>query len=335
MPPTPPTDELDHPRDAAHWFARMQSGEATEQDRQAFDAWRRAHPDNDRAYRNLQWLWEASLTVAHDRLRTLADVPPRSPPPSLARRRVGLGLLGAGSLAAVAGVVGTLGWLRTPEHTLTLMTRKGERRQSLLPDGSILDLNTDTLAVVRFYQDQRRLALQRGEIFLDVRRDLNRPFVVDAGVGQVTIGGTRLNVRRDDDQMQVSVESGSVTVQAGQGPQRRERQLSAGQQAVAHAGLDLGQVAVADVGTISAWQRGKVVFNGSPLVKVITEMNRYLETPVRLQADHLSEHRVYGVFSIDDPYAIIKALPAIVPVRLAHLSDGSTLVVARGAAVTK
>ncbi|HCQ47873.1 MAG TPA: hypothetical protein DIW53_14355, partial [Achromobacter sp.] len=45
------SDALDHPADAAHWFARMQSGEVTAADRQAFAAWRDASPDNDRDYR--------------------------------------------------------------------------------------------------------------------------------------------------------------------------------------------------------------------------------------------------------------------------------------------
>ena len=333
-----PADDLEPPRDAAHWFARMQSGEATEEDWRAFEAWRRMDPEHDRAYKNLGYLWEASLKVPEQRLRGLMLDTGAAPKAGLRslhlpRRRLGLALAGTGVLAAATCFLGVADWSGRLLDTVTLSTRKGERRQTALPDGSVLDLNTDTLAVVRFYDNRRLVKLRRGEAFFNVRSEAGRPFVVDAGMGRVTVTGTRFNVRRDPQALRVTVESRSVLVQSSRWWHRSERRLAAGQQAVAQADGGLGAVSAADIGSIAAWQRGKVIFDNEPLAHVIDEMNRYLAQPARLEAVQLREYRLSGVFRVDNPDAMIDALPAIAPVRVQRLADGQVRIMARSRGV--
>jgi transmembrane sensor len=321
---------LDHPRDAAQWFARMHSGEATAQDRQAFDAWLSVDPAHGREYQRLRFLWDATLLVPRERLRGMlaqdapANVPPRT---GFSRRRFGAGLAAAGALTAL--VIGVNVGTHLPTDTLTVSTRKGERRQWTLPDGSEIYLNTDTLAQVRFFDDLRQVELQRGEILFQVTADAARPFVVDAGLGQVTVTGTRFNVRRETEALQVSVESGSVRMRGGHWWNRIERRLAGGQQVIADAAHGPGEIHSANVRDIVAWQRGKIVFNDMPLSRVVEEMNRYLPLPARLAAPQLGAYRISGVFSIDDPKALINALPAIAPVRLVYLTDGTVRIIAQ------
>lgn len=324
--------DLEHPSDAAHWFARMHSGQITDQDQQAFEAWLNADPEHDRQYRNLSYLWQATSALPEQRLRDMIE--PHSMPhrtrPGISRRKFGLGLAaGASALAMIGGIAVNAGWQQQPPDTLVLITKKGERRQARLPDGSVLFLNTDTIAVMRFYEDQRQIALQQGEVFFEVSTDTARPFIVDAGLGQVTVTGTRFNVRRDAQAMQVSVASGSVRVQAGNWWNPREHHLTADQQTRVVSGHDMDNVDHADVENIAAWMRGKVVFNNAPLTYVIDEMNRYLDMPARLETPQLGRHYVSGVFSVDDPQAMINALPAIAPVRLDRKPDGRVSILPR------
>lgn len=136
----------------------MNSGEATAQDRQIFDAWLSADPARGREYQRLRFLWDATLLVPRERLRGMlaqdapANVPPRT---GFSRRRFGAGLAAAGALTAL--VIGVNVGTHLPTDTLTVSTRKGERRQWTLPDGSEIDLNTDTLAQVRFFDDPTAL----------------------------------------------------------------------------------------------------------------------------------------------------------------------------------
>lgn len=307
----------------------MHSGEVTDDERRAFDAWLSASPDHARQYRSMDYLWAAASRIPEARLRAMAqdDVP--APMAMASRRRIGLGLVCACLLAAVVSLSGTSVSPGPRAEPLEFSTHKGERRQATLPDGSVLTMNGDTHVVVHFQEERRQVALRQGEAFFDVRRDVSRPFVVDAGMGQVKVTGTRFNVRRDPTALQVTVESGSVLVQSSQWWYRSERRLAAGEQTVAYPNRSLGQVDRINVGQVVAWQRGKVIFNGEPLGKVITDLNRYLAQPLRFEAPGLAQHRVSGIFNVDDPQSMIDALPAIAPVAVVRQNDGGFSIVAR------
>lgn len=326
----PGDDALEHPRDAAHWFSRMHSGETSEADQQAFAAWCSADPAHERDYRRLTAQWDAVLSLPETRLRGLMQATQAAPPPpAMSRRRFGLRMVAACALPVAAGLLAAPYLFNSDETRLNYATRKGERRQVTLPDGSILHLNGDTRLAARFGANERRVELSQGEAFFEVRHDTSRPFVVEGGLGQVTVTGTRFNVRRDSDSLQVSVESGSVRLESGPWWRHSEHRLGAGQQAIAYADSPLGDVTHVNVDNLSAWQRGKIIFNNVPLAKVISEMNRYLMQPASLNAPALGAYRISGVFSVDDPLAMIDALPAIAPVSLDRLPDGRVRVLAR------
>lgn len=323
-------DLLEHPSDAAHWFSRMHSGETTETDRQAFAAWCSADPAHEREYQKLTAQWDAVLSLPEARLRGLMQATQVAPPPpALSRRRFGLRMVAACALPVAAGLLAAPYIFDRDEKRLNYATRKGERRQVTLPDGSILHLNGDTRLAAHFGANERRVELAQGEAFFEVQHDTSRPFVVEGGVGQVTVTGTRFNVRRDSESLQVSVESGSVRLESGPWWRHSEHRLGAGQQAIAYAGSPLGEVTQVNVDNLTAWQRGKIIFNNVPLATVISEMNRYLMQPASLDAPALGAYRISGVFSMDDPLAMIDALPAIAPVSLDRLPDGRVRVLAR------
>ena len=323
-----PPDDLEHPSDAAHWFARLQSGEASAQDHQAFAAWLQAAPENERRYQEVEFLWRATQAVPDERLRTLLP-PPAALVASPTRRRLTLGLSAVGALALSAAALHQSGWLNPVQETVELIAAKGERRQVTLPDGSVVDLNTDTIAKARLFADRREIELIQGEAFFDVQHDSTRPFIVQAGLGTITVTGTRFNVRRSTDSVQVSVQSGSVKVQSGQWWRRQERRLGAQQQVLLRHGAEPGVVQSADVERLTAWQRGKIIFRNTSLEHVVQEMAPYLPQALHLDAPALRQHRISGIFDIDQPETVLKALPAIAPIRLRTDSSGAIHIVAR------
>ena len=126
---------------AADWFARVRSGGMTPAQQAAFEAWRQADPAHAAAYAEMEAVWQATARFDAERLRRVL---PSRQPSNIARRRLafGLGL----SAAAVAGVSWNL-WPSDPilqEQEIT--TRAGERRQVLLSDGTMLEVNTATRA---------------------------------------------------------------------------------------------------------------------------------------------------------------------------------------------
>ena len=323
-------DARDVPQDAAHWFARMHSGEATPADRQGFAAWCAAHPSHEPDYRALVAQWHAARLLPEARLRDLMQAPPAlSPSRHAARRRIAIGLASACTLTLVAGVLTASHVFEPAAEPVEFVTRKGERREVVLADGSVLHLNGETRLIATLGRRERRILLTHGEAFFAVAHDATRPFVVEGGAGRVTVTGTRFNVRHDSDTLQVSVESGSVRLDTGPWWRAIERRLTAGQQADAYADQTLSSVTQVNVEHLAAWQRGKIVFNDAPLSTVVREMNRYLLQSARLASPELGYYRISGVFSVDDPLAMFDALPAIAPVRINRRANGNLWVVAR------
>ncbi|VFR53802.1 Iron siderophore sensor protein [plant metagenome] len=324
-------DPSGDPRDlAAAWFAYLQSSQASEADRRAFEQWRHAHPEHARQYRNVARIWDATQAIPEGEWREmLARSETSRARPDMGRRRLGWALAGICSAALVGGVALRGGWLAAPRQVLTLASARGQRRQVPLPDGSVLDLNTGTRAVVRFHDDRREIALLDGEVFFAVEHDADVPFIVEAGGSRVRVTGTRFNVRYDGLTARVSVESGSVEVSGGPWWRRRSRSLAAGQGIDVRDGQEPGEVGQRDLGTTLAWQRGKIVFENTPLAQAVDEINRYLAAPARLDAPSLRAHRVAGIFSVDDPQALLDMLPEIAPVRVYRLQDGQARIVAR------
>lgn len=331
MKPEIDTSTSDDPRDlAASWFARLHSGDATEEDQRLFEQWRNAHPENDQQYRNVQQIWDATLQIPETELREV--LARRTTPASLpdqTRRRLAWGLAGACSAALAGGVALNSGWFASPLQTIRIASRRGERRQMTLPDGSILDINTGTRAVARLYEGERVVELLEGEIFFSVQHDKERPFIVDAGSNRVVVTGTRFNVRYEAQAARVSVESGSVDVFSGPWWNRQSRTLAKGQGVEMAHGQEPGDIEQLDLSAVLAWQRGKIVFENTPLSQAVAEINRYLDQPARLEAPALRDHRIAGIFSVDDPQALIHMLPEFAPVRVYRLPDGQTRIVAK------
>jgi len=63
-------------------------------------------------------------------------------------------------------------WALFPTFTQRLATSKGERRQIGLPDGSHIDLNTDTDISIAFYDTRRTVELHRGEALFSISHDI-------------------------------------------------------------------------------------------------------------------------------------------------------------------
>lgn len=299
--------------EALDWLVRLNFGTVS---RTEFAAWRARSPAHEEAARAAEALWRdvgATDTAADFARRETAGRRPARPVFRPGRRVVMTGALAASAALVVggSGVFGPLSGL-TADHA----TRPGERRQVLLPDGSTLLLNTATALSVAFTPDERRIRLATGEAFFEVAKDPERPFVVAAGEGETRAVGTAFTVRADGDGVQVTVTEGVVEVAARSVPPLR---LVAGQ------GAAYGGTAVApsaypvNEAVATAWRRGKLIFNQRPLVEVAAEMSRYGAGRIVVVNEDLKPLPVTGVFELDDPDGMLRAIERSLPVKILRL----------------
>lgn len=309
--------------EAAQWFVRLQDAALSVEDRQRFDAWRNEAPEHQYEFDVLQGMWSAADLLPKARLQALCETPAEQP-----KRRGVLRYAVASSVVAVALGLGLFSGLDHPKpYSAEFSTRLGEHRQVALPDGSVMDLNSRSVVAVHYEKGRRGVELKQGEAMFSVEHDTSRPFVVAAGAGQVTVTGTRFDVRRDDDQTRVAVEAGTVKVQ-GRSPEEVVT-LTAG--LGSHVDSK-GQVATAyavNAAELTAWRTGKLVFNNASLAEVAREVSRYREQPLRVSTPAVGNLRLTSVFKANDTDALLKALPHILPVALRTLPDGSQEIISR------
>lgn len=315
------------PREQAlYWFSKAQLGTLMPDEQQELDAWLARDPVHEREYRSLQDIWQVADYLPMDEMRAIMhqiddDQFHRT------RRRM---LISAG--ATCAAVI-TASWLTrdlwglSPAFTRQLATLKGERRQIGLPDGSHIDLNTDTDISITFYETRRIVELHRGEALFSISRDTTRPFLVEAGNAHVRVTGTQFDVRRDEDRIMVAVQEGAVEFSAGSWWRRKQALLTAGQVSIASPQDGLIPPYLGHIETITAWQRGRLVFRDVPLFDVAAELSRYLTQPLYIADARLEQLRISGTLSIETPEAALDILPEIAPVDVIHHVDGSFVII--------
>jgi transmembrane sensor len=96
----------------------------------------------------------------------------------------------------------------------TKMTRRGEKLTLMLPDGSMVKLNSESsLKYPTSFDTQREVHLQ-GEAYFEVERDTLKPFIVETGEVRTEVLGTSFNINYSpgDSMVQVAVTSGKVAV---------------------------------------------------------------------------------------------------------------------------
>lgn len=69
--------------------------------------------------------------------------------------------------------------------------------------------------------------------------------------------------------------------------------------------------------------RGRIVLDGMTLERAVAEVNRYVKTPVRLDAARFANTRISGTVDAGDTGSFTKAVTAILPLKSEINSDGS------------
>ncbi|PLP99807.1 FecR family protein [Cupriavidus pauculus] len=231
-----------------------------------------------------------------------------------------------GSTVAAIGVLTAALWTIDPAwQTSQLATRIGERTTWTLRDGSTIQLNTHSVAVVENHLRSQRVILEQGEARFTVSHGW-RKFVVQAGNATILDIGTVFNVRRLPDDparaVDIAVLEGEVAVST---PTARQAvSLLAGRTIeVSGSGAMTERAMHPDSAT---WADGRLVLDGTPLRTLVAELQRYRVAPIRLRDEDVGALRLSGDFDIGRLEPLIDALPAMLPVAVTRLPDGTVTI---------
>ena len=293
---------------ASEWLARLDAGRA---DPAEFEAWRDADPRRAAAF--------AEVAAAWSKLDALRDAP-RRPRPAM-NRRAWLG----GGLALAAGVAGAAYLGRDQLLRARMITGVGERRTLALPDGSSVELNTDTELFWRFDDALRRLWLERGEVALTIAHDAVRPFELFTRQGLARLAPGQFNARLRPAGLDLIVLAGRAAVRTAAGEAQAAVETATDERqalAVTAAGVAVAAAPEAEVQNVQAWRRGEIVFEGQRLAEAVDEYNRYLTRKMVIEDPKVGSLRLGGRFLTDNPETFLEALRTTFGLRI--IQDGSS-----------
>ena len=342
-------------KEAAQWWALLQAGNVPRTERERF----------------VEWLGESKIhvieilrivqvhgtlgqfkewqSIAIDSERDIVNVIPISealaaPRHSPGQRRVAWRKpwlkLAVGIAAGVAAVIvgGVTLVSRLQEQLIS--TDRGERREVVLEDGSVVQVDPQTRLRVRFETGVRRLQLLEGRAVFRVAKNPQRPFVVESDGATVRAVGTAFGVeRRADHVLIVTVVEGKVAVVAkpqgslqlavgsaasGSGvPPGREVLVTANQQATVQPAQATVPVQTVDSSQELAWAEGRLIFKDEAVYKIIATFNLYNRVQLRVTDAALSARRVSGVFDAAYPEEFIAFVEGALPVTIERAEAGT------------
>jgi transmembrane sensor len=184
-------------------------------------------------------------------------------------------------LAACIGfAVYYLAYRKTPDqlaYRTVYNTSAGTKKLSM-DDGSFLYLNAG--AKVTFpenFTSNRSVALQ-GEAFFDIKRDASNPFTIQARTCQVKVLGTSFLVNADSAFVEVVVKTGRVAFHASE---NNRTVLEKNESAFYNLVSSVLRRRTALPNAFS-WQSHILVFEDTPLDKVIADLEKYFHIRINL-----------------------------------------------------
>jgi transmembrane sensor len=285
-------------------IAKVLAGEAADPEVRRLKAWRAESPDHERMYAEMQRVWQVTSTPGGR---------PVPPAPSLAhiigeaerRRNKVVSLAGwrarrvrrwrvvaAAAAAAVLLIVG-IPRLQRPA-TSSFATGAGEQRTVTLADGSVVRLGPETVLHVRG-ASSRSMRLE-GRAFFAVVTDAARPFIVETPVGRTQVLGTRFEMVSNADSLRVVVVEGRVALTAS----RTRVEVARGEVSAVTAGSSPSVPVAADVWALLHWPNGLLIFQATPLIDVLEQIERHFGVPFTISNDDLGQRTVTAWFD-DEP----------------------------------
>lgn len=184
----------------------------------------------------------------------------------------------------------------------TMTTPRGRQFKVVLSDGSTVWLNAaSSITYPSMFTGAQRKVIVTGEVYFEVAKDVDRPFVVQIGTSaakdaEVTVLGTHFNVMAypDEKHVETTLMEGSVRVTKGTG----EVIITPGQQARFSPASDHINVADVEADRANAWVNGKMSLDNLDVEAIMRQVSRWYNVDVEFEGPAPKEH-FWGMINRD------------------------------------
>lgn len=304
---------------AIYWYVRLNSPNCLPEEQAKFHDWLNSAPEHQAAFVRIDQAWSAGSVIQ-----------------GLSYRKADTRSQANYWVSATAVLL--LGFLfiyftrPAPEsnQTAEYYTAPHNQQKTIeLNDGSTLILHTNSVVSAHYTNELRELHLHRGQIFLLVTQDSERPFRVHTDQGIIRVIGTQFAIQKLANDLKITVVEGIVGLLKLEGNSNEQKPvlvLSKNQQILYSEALQGAAATSVDAVRETSWTTGRIVFEGTPLSEVLASINPHLQTPIEVFDAELAQKRIVGAISIQDATTAAKSLAGITGATLDNHSNPHKLI---------
>lgn len=217
------------------------------------------------------------------------------------------------TLAVVFSSIWSVQYISKLERQIVVSTNVGERVQVKLPDGTKVWLNacSEIKYGPSLLSSERRVEMI-GEVYFEVAKDPNAPFVVDCNSMEVKVLGTKFNVRSniDEDVITTTLLEGSVKVNSALFKNKDGVKMKPNQQLRFNKKTGLAELSLIDEAINSkSWVDGKFSFTRTSFDEIAQSLERHYNIHIVFKDDIIRQKKfTCGFDSSDNIYRILSIL---------------------------
>ena len=181
-------------------------------------------------------------------------------------------------------------------NTININSDLGIREKVIsLSDGSKIYLNAGSeLSYSKDYDSKSRKISLNGEAYFDVKRGIN-PFIISTEYAEITVLGTKFNVRSRDDGFEVGVNEGAVKVQND----LQSMEISQGEQIDVNPEYPKTFSTSKTADFYPGWKNNKIICDNSSLLKICDELERIYNIKINFQNESQKNIPISGIINLN------------------------------------
>jgi transmembrane sensor len=236
----------------------------------------------------------------------------------------------AAAILLLIGFSGTVGYFisnlstKSKSEFTEIIVPKGERSTVVLPDGSTVQLNSDShLKFVSSFNSGKRKVTLEGEGFFKVTHDQSRPFVVEAHGIQIEVLGTSFNVSSypDDSFITTYLVSGKVKINDSHDDIFLSPNEAYSYNKITHESINMK---ISDQ-RFSNWTKGILTINGETIGELAKKIERRFNVQIIFGDNEVKQHMYTGSIRDEDLVTVLQALEFASSIKYERKGDSITL----------
>ncbi|WP_206732261.1 FecR family protein [Halarcobacter mediterraneus] len=186
-----------------------------------------------------------------------------------------------------------------------------------LPDKSKILLDAKTKIKVAFSDEKREVFLEEGRVLFKVSSNKDRPFLVRNNSIIVHVVGTKFEVSKEKEKVNISVLEGAVAIRYGEDEYSKIiTHLEKGDILDISNFGKVNSMKKVSLSKIANWKDEKVVFNQTSLTNAIKEFSKYTNKEIDVNLNSSNIYPITGEFSLYGIDKFLEYLPLIYPLKI-------------------